>query len=482
MIQHRIVRRVIGAMLMVFSVSLLPPLVVSLLYVDGKWPAFLFQALITAFIGFLLFRNTPAHSEPKTRDGIVIVVLIWTLYSLVGAMPFYWILEVSYTDAVFEAVSGLTTTGSSVLSGLDQMAKSVLWYRQQLGFMGGMGVLILAVAILPMFNIGGMKLYKAEATGPMKDDKLAPRIAQTARLLFSVYLLLVLACAGGYWLAGMTGFDAITHSFATIATGGFGNYDAGMGYFNSFGVELVAMIGMLAGAVNFGLLFVVWNNKDPRLFLRDQECKTFVGLLVFSILLITLTLWVKGRYPMLPEALRVAAFQVISSLTTTGFGTADTSTWPSFTGHFIFLLAFIGGCSGSTSGGMKTLRFFLLFKQVSREAKQLVQPNIVAHVKFNGRIVPESVTNGIWGFFALFVSTALLFQFLLMACDLDFTTAFAVVAASLNNQGLGTNNPAMGFAAMNDMAKWVTSACMLAGRLEIFTFFVLFTPIFWRRF
>jgi trk system potassium uptake protein len=482
MIQFMIIRRVIGAMLMVFSASLLPPIIISLLYDDGKWPAFFIQALITVFLGILLFRNTPTHREPKTRDGIVIVVLIWALYSLIGAMPFYWILKISFTDAVFEAVSGLTTTGSSVLSGLDSTAKSVLWYRQQLGFLGGMGVLILAVAILPMFNIGGMKLYKAEATGPMKDDKLAPRIAHTARLLFSVYVLLVIACSFGYWAAGMNWFDAVTHSFATIATGGFGNYDAGMAYFNSVSVELVSVVGMLAGAINFGLLFVVWHNKSPRMLLRDQECKTFLGMLLFSTLLISSTLWLKGYYPAFGDAIRYGTFQVVSSISTTGFATADMSGWPSFTGHFVFLLAFIGGCSGSTSGGMKVLRFFLLFKQVSREAKRLVQPNIVAHVKFNDRIVPESVASGIWGFFALFVSTALLFQFALMACDLDFATAFAVVAASLNNQGIGTNNPAMSFAAMNDAAKWVSIACMLAGRLEIFTFFVLFTPIFWRRF
>ena len=482
MIQLSIIRRVIGAMLMVFALSLLPPLVISLLYQDGKWSVFFIQSIITLMTGFMLLRNTPAQREPKTRDGIVIVVLIWTLFSLLGALPFYWTLNVSYTDAVFEAVSGLTTTGSTVLSGLDSMAKSVLWYRQQLGFMGGMGVLILAVAILPMFNIGGMKLYKAEATGPMKDDKLAPRIAHTARLLFSVYIVLVVACAFGYWLAGMSWFDAITHSFATIATGGFGNYDAGMGYFNSLTIEIVAIIGMLAGAINFGLLFVVWHSKEPRLFLRDQESKTFFGLIGFASVLIAMTLWLKGHYPELTTALRMAVFQVVSSVTTTGFGTTDTAVWPPFASYFVFLLAFIGGCSGSTSGGMKILRFFLLFKQVSREAKQLVQPNIVAQLKFNGRIVPESVISGIWGFFALFVSTALLFQFLLMACDLEFSTAFAVVAASLNNQGLGTNTAGLSFAAMSDMAKWVTTACMLAGRLEIFTFFVLFTPIFWRRF
>lgn len=482
MIQSQIIRRVIGAMLVVFALTLLPPLFVSLIYADEKWSVFFFQAVITAALGIMVLRNAAVPREPKNRDGIVIVVLIWVLYNFLGAMPLYWILDLSLTDAVFESVSGLTTTGSTILSGLETMPKSVLWYRQQLHFIGGMGVIILGVAVLPMFNVGGMQLYKAEATGPMKDDKLAPRIAHTARLLFSVYIALIGACAGAFWLAGMSGFDAITHSFATIGTGGFSNYDANMAYFNSLAIECIAMVGMLAGAVNFGLHFIVWRSKSTNLYWSDQEAKTFFGVVLFSIVLITVALYLHQRYPTIGEALRYASFQVISSITNTGFATADMSGWPTFTAPFVFLLAFIGGCSGSTGGGMKVLRFFLLFKQVSREAKRLVQPNIVAHVKYNGRIVPDSVAAGVWAFFALFVSTALLFLFVLMACGLDFSTAYAVVAASINNQGIGTNNPGVSFAGMSDLAKWVISLCMLVGRLEIFTFFVLFTPIFWRKF
>lgn len=482
MIQTAIVRRVIGAMLIVFAVTLVPPLAISLLYSDGKWATFFFQILITLLVGYLLIRNTAHQREPKTRDGIVIVVVIWTLYGLIGAMPLYWTLNLSYTDAVFECVSGLTTTGSSVLSGLDTMAKSVLWYRQQLHFLGGMGVVILGVAILPMFNVGGMQLYKAEATGPMKDDKLAPRIAHTARLLFTVYVALTLACAGAFWLAGMTGFDAITHSFATIGTGGFGNYDANIAYFNSFAIECVAMVGMLAGGINFGLHFVVWNRKSAKIYFQDQEAKTFFGVILVSIVLVASALYFEKEYDSIGLAIRYAAFHIVSSITDTGFTIADMSVWPSFTGHYVFLLAFIGGCAGSTGGGMKVVRFFLLFKQVSREAKRMVQPNIVAHVKFNGRIVPDSVAAGVWAFFALFVSTSLLFLFVLMACGLDFPTSYAVVAASINNQGIGTNNPAVSFASMSDLTTWVITICMLVGRLEIFTFFVLFTPIFWRRF
>ncbi len=482
MIQIAIIRRVVGVMLSVFSVSLLPPLIVSLIYDDGKWVAFFLLALFTAFAGLMFFRNTPSHVEPRTRDGILIVVMIWVIYSLVGALPFYWILNVSFADAVFESISGLTTTGSTVLVGLDSMAKSILWYRQQLGLMGGMGVLILAVAILPLFNIGGMRLYKAEATGPVKDDKMAPRIAQNARMLFSVYLSLVFIFGAAFWVAGMNMFDALTHSFATIATGGFSNYDAGFGYFNSPMLEAIAVVGMIAGALNFGLLFMIWLGKDFSVLLSEQESKTFFGVLVVSIVLVTLTLKVHNYYPDLITSFRYATFQIVSVITTTGFGTADMSGWPSFTSPFIFLLAFIGGCSGSTSGGIKMIRFFLLFKQVSREAKKLVQPGIVSHVKYNGRIVPANVTDGVWAFFALFVSTALLFIFLLMMTGIDFATAFAIVSSSINNMGFGTNNPNLSFAAMTDVAKWICSACMLAGRLEVMTFFVLFTPIFWRRF
>ncbi len=482
MIQFLIIRRLIGAMLMIFGASMLPPLAVSLLYGDGKWLVFFALFLLTLTIGFLLFRNTPHQREPKTRDGIVIVVLIWLGFALIGALPFVWALGISFTDAVFEAASGLTTTGATVLSGLDTMPKSVLWYRMQLHFFGGMGVIILAVAILPMFNIGGSRLFKSEATGVNKEDKLAPRIAQTARLLWLVYVCLIAATGFAFWLAGMTAFDSICHAISAVATGGFGNYDASMGYYQSDAIHLITMVAMLAGAVNMGLHFAVWHRKDVAVYGRDQETRTFLGIVLFVALVACAVLITNSTYPSLWLTIKVALFHTISIITSSGYTIADMSVWPMFVPLFIIACSYFGGCSGSTAGGIKILRVFLLFKQASREAKRLVQPGIVAHVKYNGRIIPDNVADSVWGFFALWILTAAILTLLLVGTGLSPVGAFGAAAAALNNMGVGLAEVGSTFAGVSTAGKWLLSFAMLLGRLEIFTFFVLFTPIFWRRF
>ena len=482
MIQFLIIRRLIGAMLMIFGASMLPPLAVSLLYADGKWTVFFVLMLLTLAIGFLLFRNTPHQREPKTRDGIVIVVLIWVGFSLVGALPFVWAINISYTDAVFETVSGLTTTGATLLSGLDSMAKSILWYRMQLHFVGGMGVIILAVAILPMFNIGGSRLFKSEATGPMKEDKLAPRIAHTARLLWLVYVCLIGVTAFAFWLAGMTVFDAICHAISAISTGGFGNYDANMGHYTSDAIHLITIAAMLAGGINMGLHFAVWHHKSAELYGRDQETRTFLGIVLFVTAVTAAVLFANSTFPTLWQTVKVSLFHVVSIITSTGYAIADMSVWPTFAPLFVIACSYFGGCSGSTAGGIKILRVFLLFKQASREAKRLVQPGIVAHVKYNGRIVPEGVTDSVWGFFALWILTAAILTLLLVGVGLSPVGAFGAAAAALNNMGVGLAEVGSTFAGVSTAGKWLLSFAMLLGRLEIFTFFVLFTPIFWRRF
>lgn len=482
MIQLPIIRRLFGVMLMVFGVTMLPPMALSLLYNDGKWAVFFALLLLTLATGFLLFRNTPSHREPKTRDGIVIVVLIWLGFCLIGALPFLWVLGLSFTDAVFEAVSGLTTTGATVLSGLDTMPKSMLWYRMQLHFFGGMGVIILAVAILPMFNIGGARLFKSEATGVNKEDKLAPRIAQTARLLWLVYVCLIVATAFAFWLAGMNVFDAVCHSISAISTGGFGNYDASLGYYNSDLIHVIAMVAMVAGAVNMGLHFAAWHRKDMKLYSRDQETRTFFGIMLFATMLIVAVLLAHGVAGGIWNTVKTTAFHTISIVTSTGLTIADMSVWPMFAPLFLIACSYFGGCSGSTAGGIKILRVFLLFKQASREAKRLVQPGIVAHVKYNGRIVPEGVADSVWGFFALWILSAAILTLLLVGTGLSPVGAFGAAAAGLNNMGVGLAEVGSNFAGMSVAGKWLMSFAMLLGRLEIFTFFVLFTPIFWRRF
>ncbi len=482
MIQLGLIRRITGAMVMAFGLTMLPPLVVSFLYRDGKWGVFFALMLLALGVGFLFFRNTKMDHEPKNRDGFLIVVLIWFGFTLVGALPFVWGLGLSYTDAVFEAASGLTTTGATVLSGLDNMAKSMLWYRIQLHFLGGMGVIILAVAILPLLNIGGMRLYKTEATGPMKDDKLAPRIAQTARLLSGVYLALIVSFAFVFWTLGMTAFDAICHGISAISTGGFGNYDANLGYYASPAIHVVTILGMIAGGVNMGLHFAVWHHKSPEMYVKDQESRWFLTMLLLASLLIAITLFLNHSFSSFWLALLNAIFATTSIFTSTGFAIADHSVWPSFVPFLLMMLAYVGACAGSTAGGIKTLRIYLLFKQASREAKRLVQPNIVAHVKFNGRVIPDNVSDGVWGFFALWVLTSAIFTLALMATGLSPIGAFGAATAAINNMGVGLNETAASFANVSTVGKWLLSLCMLVGRLEIFTVFVLLTPIFWRRF
>ncbi|TDQ49896.1 TrkH family potassium uptake protein [Permianibacter aggregans] len=482
MIQLELIRRIVGAMLMVFGVTMLPPMAISVLYSDGKWPVFFWLMVIALAVGYLLFRNTPKQREPKTRDGVIAVVLIWFGFSFIGAFPLYWALDIGFVNALFEATSGLSTTGATVLHGLDQLPKSILWYRQQLHFFGGMGVIVLAVAILPLLNVGGMQLYRTEATGPKKEDKLAPRIAQTARVLFTVYLSLTVVVALAFWLSGMNGFDAITHAMSAIATGGFANYDASFGHFNSLAIELVAQFAMVAGAMNFGLHYSVWHSRELGSYLNDQESRTFFGILLFAIALTTLVLWLHHDVDSIFDGLRRASFTVIAIMTGTGFGITDFHLWPHFLPVMLIFISYVGGCAGSTTGGLKVMRVFLLFKQASREAKRLVQPNIVAHIKFNGRIVPEQIAKGVWGFLVLYVMTAASLTLLMILAGLEPLTAFSAVAASLNNLGPGLNEIASTSHAVSDFGKLVMSFAMITGRLEILTIFVLFTPIFWRRF
>ena len=480
MLQLNIIRRVGGIMLMVFAITLLPSQLLSLVYDDGKFGVFFSLFLFTSAAGYLLYRNTQVM-EPKTRDGFVIVVLIWFGYSLIGALPFVWGMGSSYTDAVFEVASGLTTTGATVYSGLDNWPRSMLWYRIQTHLIGGLGVLILAVAILPLFNIGGMKLYKAEATGPVKDDKLTPRIAHTARIFFGVYIALIIADAFGLWALGMNWFDALTHSISAVATGGFANYDASIAHFNSVGIEIVLMLGMLAGGLNFGLHFLAWRDKRPFVYFGDQEARAFLLILATAIGLMTFAVWATAHSPFW-QALREVAFTAVSIITCCGFVTVDPSFWPMFVPFMMMMLAYFGGCTGSTGGGIKILRIYLLFKQASREAKKLIQPNIVAHIKYNGRVVPDEVCNGVMGFFALWVLTAAIATLLMMACGLSPVAAFGAVAATINNMGIGLNEVATSFASVTVTGKWVLIFTMLIGRLEIFTVFVLFVPLFWRKF
>lgn len=481
--QSSMIIKILGLLLMVYSISLVPPIVVALIYQDGGHWAFSLALALTLLAGLLLwYPNRHERRELKIRDGFIVVVMFWTALGLVGALPFVLEQEVpiGITDAIFESFSGLTTTGATVLSGLDTMPHALLWYRQQLQWLGGMGIIVLAVAILPMLGIGGMQLYRAEMPGPTKDNKIAPRISETAKTLWLIYVALTVACAAAYKLAGMNWFDAIGHSFSTVAIGGFSTHDASIGHFNSALIEAIAIFFMFLAGANFALHFRAFRTLDVRTYITDPEFKTYTSVLVIGIVISTAYLYWQAVYPSWGDALRYGSFMTVSIATTTGFGNADFAAWPGFLPVMLILMSFIGGSAGSTGGGIKVIRFLLLLKQGVREVQRLMHPNALMPVKLNGRAISERVMSSVWGFFALYVATFAVILLLLMAFGMDQVTAFSATAATLNNLGPGLGDVASNFGGINDPQKWILTLSMLLGRLEIFTLLVILTRSFWR--
>lgn len=478
-----LITKIIGMLLMVFSITMLPPVLVAWLYEDGLQLPFLTAFAITFAMGLALWMMFfRVREELGVRDGFLVVTLFWTVLGLIGALPFLLILKISLTDAIFESMSGLTTTGASVLSGLDLMAPSLLYYRQQLQWLGGMGVVVLAVAILPMLGVGGMQLYKAEIPGPMKEAKLTPRIAETAKALWYVYLTVTVACATGYWLAGMSIFDAICHSFSTVSTGGFSTRDASMAAFDSVALDWVGSFFMFLSGASFALMFAALRRGSIRTFFRDPEFRFYTGLMFCYFVLVSTVLWVSGTYDAPAETLRHAAFQVASFGTSTGLtSTNAAATWPATIMVLLVFTSFIGGCAGSTTAGMKVVRAALMLQQSLRELRRLVYPHGVFALRFGRRTVSDQVLQAVWGFIGVFVTIAVLLTLAMMATGMDLVTAFSAVAASLNTLGVGIGGVAPGFGHIPDASKWLMCFAMLLGRLEIFTILVLFTPVFWRQ-
>lgn len=480
----KIITKVLGLLLMLYSVSLVPPLLVSLVYRDGATFAFSSVLIGVLLLGLLLWYPIRNHKQDlKIRDGFLVVVMFWSVLGLVGALPLYIEKEVplSLTDAIFESFSGLTTTGATVMSGLDNMPHAILWYRQQLQWMGGMGIIVLAVAILPMLGIGGMQLYRAETPGPMKDSKIAPRISETAKTLWYLYLGLTVTCAVGYWFAGMSWFDAFGHSFSTVAIGGFSTHDASIGHFNSTAVETVAIIFMFLSGINFALHFTAFHRLNVAPYRFDPEFRAYATLLFLVTAIVTSYLYFHEVYPTWEEAFRYGVFQTVSIATTTGFANADFAAWPVFLPILLIMMSFIGGSAGSTAGGMKMIRFVLLFKQGSREIRSLIHPNAIMPVKLQGKPIPEKVMTAVWGFFSVYVFTFAILLLIIMALGVDQVTAFSAIAAMMNNLGPGLGDVASNYETMSDPVKWVLTLAMLLGRLEIFTLLVLFTAAFWRK-
>ncbi|MGD8566752.1 MAG: TrkH family potassium uptake protein [Gammaproteobacteria bacterium] len=476
--------RIVGLLLIIFSVAMLPPALVGVIYGDGAIVPFITAFAVIISVGIVLwipFRKQ--RRDPRLRDGFLIVVVFWLVLSVSGSLPLYFSAApvMSLTDAVFESVSGLTTTGATVLTGIDDLPHSILFYRQQLQWMGGMGIIVLAVAILPMLGIGGMQLYRAETPGPMKDNKLTPRITETAKALWFIYLGLTIACAIGYWLAGMNAFDAIAHSFSTVAIGGFSTHDASIGYFDSALVEVVAVIFMLLAGINFSLHFLSWRTLTIKPYIKDPEVQTYFVVLVIAAAISTVYLYISGTFDHIGSAVHHGIFQAVSIGTTTGFTTAQYYAWPGFLPVLLLFSSFIGGCAGSTAGGLKVIRFLLLFRQGIREIKRLIHPSALMPVKIGNKPLPERVINAVWGFFSLYVASFAILMLMVMATGVDQITAFSAVAACMNNLGPGLGDVGAHYGDINAITKWILCFAMLLGRLEIFTLLVLFSGEFWRK-
>lgn len=479
-----IVCRILGVLLMLFSVlANLPSIIISIIYNDGEISSFVTALLITFFTGLVLwFFTLGSKKELRTRDGFLIVTLFWTVLGVFGALPFLLSFELplSVTDAVFESISGLSTTGATVIVGLDTLPKSILFYRQQLQWLGGMGIVALAVAVLPMLGIGGMQLYRAESPGPVKNDNLVPRLAETAKALWYIYLALTLACTLFFWAAGMTLFDAICHSFTTIAIGGFSTHDASLAYFDSSLINIIATVFMFLAGINFALHFTAWRAKSISQYLRDPELRFYAVMLLVLSLVTIVVLYFSNTYTLFDSIVH-GAFQSVSIATTTGFTTDDFSTWPSMLPYMLIYASIIGACAGSTGGGMKVIRILLILKQGLREIQRLIHPNAVIPIKLGNTLVPNKVIEAVWGFFAMYVMVFLALLLAMLATGLDVVTAFSAVGAAINNLGPGLEGVAKNYASVTDTGKWILCFAMLLGRLEIFTLLVLFLPMFWRR-
>lgn len=477
------VLRVLGIFLALHSLGLLPPLLLSVVDGDGQQMDFLAPLLLGlgAGTGLWLAGHTQRRTELRRREGFLIVALFWLILSGMSALPFIIGPHLSFAEAFFEATSAFTTTGATVMSGLDRLPRSVLLYRQELQWLGGMGIIVLAVALLPLLGMGGMQLYRAETPGPLKDEKLTPRIAHTARLFSLIYIGLTLVCMLAYLLAGMSPFDAIAHSFSTISTGGFSTHDSSIAYFNSPAIEVITECFMLLGAANFGIHYLALRHRSLRDYFSNAEFKIFL-LIVFGVIAVaTAVLTWHETYASIPVALRHAAFTTISVITSTGYGTESFATWPVFLPVLLIFISFIGGCSGSTAGGMKVIRIMLLFKQGQHEILNLIHPRLVRPIRISGRVYSNAVISGVWGFFSLYVAIFCLVMLVLMAGGLDQVTAFSAVATCLNNLGPGLGEVSSNFQAVADWQKLILALCMLIGRLEIFTILVLLSPAFWRR-
>lgn len=477
--------RIFGLMLIVYSLTYLLPILTSLLYDDGTLEIFLFDMVLTLGSGLVLWAVTRQFQvELKARDGFILVFVTWVGMASVSTLPLLAYIEgLGFTDAYFESMSGLSTTGATVLSNLDYLPPSINLWRHELNWLGGMGIIVLAVAILPILGVGGRQLYVAEIPGPMKDSRLTPRITETAKNLWLTYALITLACIIALKSAGMDWFDAICHAFATMSLGGFSTHDASVGYFHSAEIETVLIVFMLLAGMNFATHFTAFREKSLEAYSRDMEALPYLVLVLGSALGIGLVLWHAGTYPTFGANLRHAAFNVVSIATDCGFSSENYNEWPLFAPLWMLLLSCIAACTGSTGGGIKMMRTLILWKQSLLQMFLLTHPTAVNPLKLGGQVINSRITLSVLGFIFAYFATIVILTLVLVLTGLDPFSAFSAILACLNNAGpgLGDVGPTTNYAILTDIQTWVCTLAMFLGRMEIFTALILLTPAFWRR-
>ena len=466
-----------GLLLIMFGMSFVVPLAVAIFYGDSLIAVFGLGMSILVLLGFLSWFFTKDNKqELSLSDGFVITVLFWLVLSVSGSIPFV-LFGFSVVDSFFESMSGITTTGATVIAGLDDLPRSLLIYRQLLQWLGGMGLIVLAIAVMPLLGIGGGQLFKTQTPGPMSEQRLTPRITSTARALWSIYLALTVLCIFAYRFAGMDYFDAVSHAFSTVSIGGFSTHDLSIGYFNSLSVEIVCMIFMLLSAMSFAVHYSAVYRRQVLKYFYDPELRFFMSLLVTILALVCLSLINHD----INNPIRKGLFQTISILTTTGFLTDNYSAWPGYISFMLLVGAFMGACSGSVGGGIKSWRILIMLKHAYKQIFKIIHPNSINTIKLGKKVVDSNVSEAVWGFFSIYIISFMVLFLLVLATGLDFITAFSAVGACLNNLGPGLGEIASNYASVPSTTKTLLCFAMILGRLEIFTFLVVLMPAFWRR-
>ncbi len=462
-----------------FSFSYVFPIIVSIIFEDGALDIFI-KTLVgvssLGMLGLLLTRNI--ENDLSQKDGFVIIVMFWIVLSIAGSVPFY-MSGMSMIDSFFESMSGITTTGASVISNIDVLPESLLFYRQLLQWMGGMGLIVLAIAVMPLLGIGGGQIYKTEIPGAMGEQKLTPRIKETAQALWSIYLGLTVICALLYYFSGMSVFDAISHSMSTVAIGGFSTHNESIGFFNSFTIELICMVFMLLSAFSFTLHYFALYKRKPLKYLYDPELRFFVGIIILIFALAVIISVVSNNIT--ANEIKNIAFHTVSMVTTTGFTVSNSSDWPFSLSFLLLVGAFIGACSGSVGGGIKSWRVMIMINHAYLNIMKIIHPNSIVSLKIGTRSVDDQAATSVWGFFSIYVISFMVLLLAILVTGLDLESAFSAVGACLNNLGPGLGIVSENYSSISSYSKGILAFAMLLGRLEIFTLLVILTPMFWAK-